>query len=75
MMNDNTKLYNTVQVQKLEAEPQFISESLTHEPPAPPTPRWDGYVHPRLREVSFVHSYWILTIISDKDRQAKNPHW
>lgn len=31
-MNENTKLYNTVQVQKLEAELQFISESLT-----PPT--------------------------------------
>lgn len=45
MMSENTKLYNTVQVQKLEAELQLIPDP--HTPPPtpdldlwPPTPPW-----------------------------------
>lgn len=42
MMGDNTKLYNTMQVQKLEAELQLIPET-NHRPLRP---RRDGHVHP-----------------------------
>ncbi len=41
-MSDNTKLYNTVQVQKLEAELQLISETVTHISPPPLTSDLSG---------------------------------
>lgn len=61
MMSDSTKLYNTVQVQKLEAELQLVSVTLTSDLRPP---WWHGYICDWQSHI-LVHSYWIITIITD----------
>lgn len=58
-MSENTKLYNTVQVQKLEAE---LQESETVTLSSPLTAAVGRRRASVTNEVSFVHSYRIITI-------------